>query len=156
MSDVSKHFSWAELTRTGSTELQAINREEAEQYRAALTALATTILEPIRAKFGPLKVNSAFRGASVNAKVGGSKTSQHLKGEAADIVAPSVTVEELHRWIVTESGLPYGQCILEKTAPARPYSWVHVSLGEPWRKDTLCRQALVYDGAGHYLTWEPK
>lgn len=156
MSDVSKHFSWAELTRTGSTELQAINRQEAEQYRAALTALATTILEPIRAKFGPLKVNSAFRGASVNAKVGGSKTSQHLKGEAADIVAPSVTVEELHRWIVTESGLPYGQCILEKTAPARPYSWVHVSLGEPWRKDTLCRQALVYDGAGHYTTWEPK
>lgn len=156
MSDVSKHFSWAELTRTGSTELQAINREEAEQYRAALTALATTILEPIRAKFGPIKINSAFRGASVNAKVGGSKTSQHLKGEAADIVAPSVTVEELHRWIVTESGLPYGQCILEKTAPARPYSWVHVSLGEPWRKDTLCRQALVYDGAGHYTTWEPK
>ena len=156
MSDVSKHFTWAELTRTGSTELQAINREEAEQYRAALTALATTILEPIRAKFGPLKVNSAFRGASVNAKVGGSKHSQHLKGEAADIVAPSVSVEELHRWIVTESGLPYGQCILEKTAPARPYSWVHVSLGEPWRSDKLCRQALVYDGAGHYLTWEPK
>lgn len=156
MSDVSRHFSWAELTRTGSTELQQINRQEAEQYRAALTALATTILEPIRAKFGPLKVNSAFRGASVNAKAGGSKHSQHLKGEAADIVAPSVTVEELHRWIVTESGLPYGQCILEKTAPARPYSWVHVSLGEPWRKDTLCRQALVYDGAGHYTTWEPK
>ena len=156
MSDVSKHFSWAELTRTGSTELQQINRQEAEQYRAALTALATTILEPIRAKFGPIKINSAFRGASVNAKVGGSKTSQHLKGEAADIVAPSVSVEELHRWIVTESGLPYGQCILEKTAPARPYSWVHVSLGEPWRKDTLCRQALVYDGAGHYTTWEPK
>ena len=44
MSDVSKHFSWAELTRTGSTELQAINRQEAEQYRAALTALATTIV----------------------------------------------------------------------------------------------------------------
>ena len=156
MSDVSKHFSWAELTRTGSTELQQINRHEAEQCRAALTALATTILEPIRAKFGPLKVNSAFRGPSVNAKVGGSKTSQHLRGEAADIVASSVTVEELHRWIVTESGLPYGQCILERTAPARPYSWVHVSLGEPWRKDTLCRQALVYDGAGHYTTWEAK
>jgi zinc D-Ala-D-Ala carboxypeptidase len=156
MSDVSPHFSWAELTRTGSTELQAINRQEAEQYRAALTALATTILEPIRAKFGAVKINSAFRGASVNAKVGGSKTSQHLKGEAADIVCPAVTVEELHRWIVTESGLPYGQCILEKTAPARPYSWVHVSLGEPWRRDTLCRQALVYDGAGHYTTWEPK
>jgi hypothetical protein len=156
MSNVSPHFSWEELTRTGSADLQAVNRAEAEKVRAALTALATTILEPIRAKFGPLKVNSAFRGPSVNARVGGSKNSQHLKGEAADIVAPSVTVEELHRWIVTESGLPYGQCILEKSAPAKPFSWVHVSLGEPWRSDTLCRQALVYDGAGNYLRWEPK
>lgn len=153
---ISPHFTWEELTRTGSADLQAINREEAERVASALKALANTILEPIRAKFGPIKINSAFRGPSVNARVGGSKTSQHLKGEAADIVAPSVTVEELHRWIVTESGLPYGQCILEKSAPAKPYSWVHVSLGEPWRKDTLCRQALVYDGAGNYLQWSPR
>ena len=88
MSNVSPHFSWAELTRTGQTALQAANTAEAEQYRHALTALAKNLLEPIRAKFGPIKITSAFRGPSVNAKVGGAKTSQHLTGEAADISAP--------------------------------------------------------------------
>lgn len=147
--NVSPHFSWDELTRTGQTALQAANRAEAEQYRASLTKLATDILEPIRAKFGPVKINSAFRGPSVNAAVGGSKTSQHMKGEAADIVAPSVSVEELHRWICAESGLAFGQCILEKSSPSKPFTWVHVSLGTK-------REALVYDGAGKYTPWRPK
>lgn len=146
---VSPHFSWEELTRTGQTALQEANRKEAEAYRASLTRLAVEILEPIRAKFGPIKINSAFRGASVNAAVGGSKTSQHMKGEAADIVAPSVSVEELHRWICAESGLAFGQCILEKSSPSKPFSWVHVSLGTK-------REALVYDGAGKYTPWRPK
>lgn len=154
--NVSQHFTWEELTRTGQSDLQAVNRAEAEKVRTALVALATTILEPIRAKFGPLKITSAFRGPSVNARANGSKSSQHLKGEAADIVAASVSVEELHRWICAESRLPFGQCILEKSAPDRPYTWVHVSLGEPWRPDAQCRQSLVYDGAGHYNAWSPK
>ena len=89
----------------------------------------------------------------MNAKVGGSKTSQHLKGEAADISAPSVTVEELHRWIIDDSGLHFGQCILEKSSPDRPYTWVHVSLGAPWRPDAQCMQGLVYDGAGRYTPY---
>lgn len=147
--NVSPHFSWEELTRTGQTALQEANRKEAEQYRASLTRLAVELLEAIRAKFGPVKINSAFRGPSVNAAVGGSKTSQHMKGEAADIVAPSVSVEELHRWICAESGLAFGQCILEKSSPTKPFSWVHVSLGTK-------REALVYDGAGKYTPWRAK
>ena len=146
--NVSPHFSWEELTRTGQTSLQAANRAEAEAFRAQLTALATNLLEPIRAKFGPIKVNSAFRGKSVNDAVGGSKTSQHMRGEAADIVAPTVSVEELHRWICAESGLAFGQCILEKSSPDRPFTWVHVSLGTK-------REALVYNGAGKYTPWRP-
>jgi zinc D-Ala-D-Ala carboxypeptidase len=149
VSNVSPHFTWDELTRTGQTALQAANRTEAEQYRAQLTALATTLLEPIRAKFGAVKINSAFRGPSVNAAVGGSKTSQHMRGEAADIVAPAVSVEELHRWICADSGLAFGQCILEKSSPSKPFSWVHVSLGTK-------REALVYNGAGKYTPWRPQ
>ena len=147
--NVSPHFSWEELTRTGQTSLQAANRAEAEAFRAQLTALATNLLEPIRAKFGPVKINSAFRGPSVNAAVGGSKTSQHMRGEAADIVAPAVSVEELHRWICAESGLAFGQCILEKSSPDRPFTWVHVSLGTK-------REALIYNGAGKYTPWRLK
>lgn len=147
--NVSPHFSWDELTRTSQTALQAENRAAAEQYRESLTRLAVELLEPIRAQFGPVRINSGFRSLAVNSAIGGSKKSQHMRGEAADIVAPSVSVEELHRWICAESGLAFGQCILEKSKPDRPFTWVHVSLGTK-------REALVYDGAGKYTPWRLK
>jgi hypothetical protein len=149
---LSPHFTLAELTRTSQTALAEVNRAEALAYLPALRELAA-MLEVIRGHFGkPVKINSGFRSASTNAATpGSSKTSQHTKGEAADIEIPGVDDAELHRWIVTESGLRYGQCILERP-PGR--SWVHVSLGEPWRLASRSRQALTFDGV-QYRTWTP-
>ena len=142
--NLSPHFTFDELTRTGQTALQAKNREEAKQYMKALTDLAA-MLEVIRAKFGPVRVTSAFRGPSVNSAAKGSKSSQHLVGEAADIGC-GVSDEELHKWIVTESGLKYGQCILEKP-PGK--SWVHISLGAPYRDAKRCSESLYFDGKSY-------
>lgn len=139
--NLSPHFTFDELTRTGQKDLQAKNREEAKAYMKALTDLAA-MLEVVRAKFGPISVTSAFRGPSVNARAGGSKTSQHLVGEAADIGC-GVSDEELHKWIVTESGIKFGQCILEKP-PGK--SWVHISLGAPYRDPKRCGESLIFDG----------
>ena len=139
---LSPHFTFDELTRTGQTALQAKNREEAKQYMQPLTALAE-MLEVIRAKFGAVRVNSGFRGSAVNATVGGSATSQHSKGEAADIVCPAVTVDVLHKWIVVESGLAFGQCILEKPPGS---AWVHISLGASYRDPKKCGESLAFDG----------
>jgi hypothetical protein len=55
------------------------------------------------------------------------------------------------RWIVSESGLRYGQVILEGHTPGEP-TWIHLSLGEPWRVGSACRQALTFDGA-RYSAW---
>ena len=132
---LSPHFTLAEMTRTGQTALAVKNANEAHPYIPALTALCSTILEPIRARFGPVKVNSGFRGPAVNAAVGGSATSQHSKGEAADIVCPATDLDTLMRWIVDESGIDYGQIIREP-------GWVHISLGAPWRPSAKCVQAL--------------
>jgi uncharacterized protein YcbK (DUF882 family) len=101
---LTEHFSFEELTRTGKADLQDANRREARDYYDRLKLVAQ-MLEVIRAKFGAVRVNSGFRGPAVNAAVGGSATSQHSKGEAADIVCPAVTVDVLHRWIVVESSL---------------------------------------------------
>ena len=139
---LTEHFSFEELTRTGQSALQDANRREARDYIDKLKLVAE-MLEVIRAKFGAVRVNSGFRGPAVNAAVGGSATSQHSKGEAADIVCPSTTVDELHRWIVVESGLKFGQCILEKPAGS---AWVHISLGAPYRDPTKCGQSLAFDG----------
>lgn len=149
--NLSPHFTFDELTRTGQTALQTVNRQEAQACMGALTALATTVLEPIRAKFGAVKVNSAFRGPALNAAVNGSKSSQHLSGQAADIVVPGVALEEVFRWIVKESGIPFGQAILE--GPGGKVSWIHVSLGEPYRARDKSRQALTWDGKT-YAPWK--
>ena len=142
---LSPNFSFEELTRTGQASLQDANRREAEPYIPRLTELAR-MLEVVREKFGPVRINSGFRGPAVNAAVGGSTSSQHSKGEAADIVCTSTTVEELHRWIVMESGIRFGQCILEKP-PGK--AWVHLSLGEPYRSDAKCRESLTFDGKNY-------
>ena len=149
--NLSAHFTFDELTRTGQTALQAVNRQEAQACMGALTALATTVLEPIRTKFGAVRINSAFRGPAVNTAVGGSKTSQHMSGQAADIVVPGVALEEVFRWIVKESGIPFGQAILE--GPGGKVSWIHVSLGEPYRPLAKSRQALTWDGKT-YAPWK--
>ena len=144
--NLSPHFTFEEMTRTGQSSLQEKNREEAKAFTKSLTELAE-MLEVIRAHFGkPVKINSAFRGPAVNsATPGASKTSQHMKGEAADIEIPGVDDAELHRWIVEESGLKYGQCILERP-PAR--SWVHVSICGT-RDPKRCGEALTFDGKSY-------
>ena len=74
----------------------------------------------------PVKVNSGFRSAAVNTKVGGSRTSDHCRGLAADIEIPSVPNADLAQWIV--DNLSFRQVILEFYTPGVPDSgWVHVS-----------------------------
>ena len=142
---LSPHFTFDELTRTGQTALQDANRREARDYVDKLKLVAE-MLEVIRAKFGAVRVNSGFRGPAVNAAVGGSATSQHSKGEAADIVCPAVTVDVLHKWIVVESGLAFGQCILEKPPGS---AWIHISLGAPYRDPQRCGESLYFDGKSY-------
>jgi uncharacterized protein YcbK (DUF882 family) len=142
---LTQHFSFEELTRTRQTDLQDANRKEARDYFDRLRLVAE-MLEVIRTKFGVVRVTSGFRGPALNKAVNGSSTSQHSKGEAADFVCPSVTVDELHKWIVTESGLAYGQCILEKPPGS---AWVHISLGAPYRDPKKCGQSLYFDGKSY-------
>jgi hypothetical protein len=141
---ISPNFTWQELTDTSRSALLAKNREEAERFKAPLTALANELLEPLRAQFGPLQINSAFRGPSLNAAVNGRPGSQHLRGEAADIVPlrDGVTVEHMFRW-VKASSLKFGQVIWE--CPSASSRWLHLSLGEPWRTRNN-REALYFDG----------
>ena len=140
------HFSFEELTGTRKAELQDVNRREARDYFDKLKLVAG-MLEVIRAKFGAVRVTSGFRGPALNAATkGASATSQHCKGEAADFVCPAVTVDELHKWIVCESGIAFGQCILEKPPGS---AWIHISLGAPYRDPKKCAESLYFDGKSY-------
>lgn len=145
---LSENFTFEELTRTNHANLQQKNQEEAVPYMAALTDLAE-MLEVVRHRFGPVVVTSGFRGPAVNALAKGSPTSQHCKGEAADIVCPATAVPDLHKWIVTKSGIAFGQCILEMPLHR---AWVHISLGAPYRPAAKCGMSLFTDDGKSYVT----
>jgi len=82
-----QHFSWAELTRTST----GLPNEPGPQERANLTVLVQCVLDPLRAHLGkPVRITSGYRSAQVNAKIGGSKTSAHMSGEAVDVKVDGV------------------------------------------------------------------
>jgi hypothetical protein len=94
-------------------------------------------------------VNSAFRHPDVNQKVGGSRNSDHTRGQAADIEIPGVANAELAEWI--RDNLEFRQLILEFYTPGIPDSgWVHVSyVAEDNKKEVLT--ATKKDGKTVYL-----
>jgi len=142
--NLSAHFTLGEMTRTSSG---LYNGPTIDKIKA-LTVLCTTLLEPVRNRFGPVSIHSGYRGPAVNVAIGGSKSSQHMKGEAADFHCPGATLEHVMRWIVVESGLNYGQVILEGHTKGEP-TWIHLSLGAPYRLGSSCMQALVFDGKSY-------
>ena len=127
MTQLTRNFSLHELTKSETALRFDMENTPGAVEIANLTDLAGKVLQPVRDHFGKgVKVNSGFRHPDVNAKVGGSKTSDHCKGQAADIEIPGVPNAELAEWI--KDNLEFRQLILEFYTPGIPDSgWVHVS-----------------------------
>lgn len=121
------NFSLAELTKSETALRWGLDNTPDEQQVENLRALCECVLQPIRDHFGtPVRVNSGFRHPDVNAKVGGSRTSDHCKGMAADIEIAGVPNADLAQWV--SDNLSFRQLILEFYTPGVPDSgWVHVS-----------------------------
>lgn len=131
---LSKDFTLKELCRTETGLSNIPGPEEIER----LQWLAEEVLQPIRDHWGPIKINSGFRAPEVNFAAGSKNPySQHTKGEAADIVPLQARLTEVFDWVVKESGLAFGQCIIEKG------TWIHISLPRAGKPN---QQALIYDG----------
>ncbi len=118
---LSSNFTLDELlvTSTGLDNFPNIDQ------KAWLRALAVEVLQPIRDALGSIRVNSGYRSPEVNTRIGGSPTSQHMLGQAADIISLSgLTPKEIFLWIY-KSQLPVKQVILY--APDQG-NFVHVSI----------------------------
>jgi zinc D-Ala-D-Ala carboxypeptidase len=145
---VSPHFTWGELTATNRRALQEQNRDVPDHLVDAGRALATTLLEPIRERFGPIIIHSGYRCPALNKAIGGAPTSQHQRFEAADFHAAAAPLRQVFDWLWT-SGLPVGQCILEGRSAGKP-TWIHISLGAPWRDPRRCGEFLTFDGTRYH------
>jgi zinc D-Ala-D-Ala carboxypeptidase len=127
MTQLTANFSLHELTKSETALRMGFDNTPGDTETEALRLLCEKVLQPVRDHYGKgVKVNSGYRSPESNAAVGGSKTSDHCKGQAADIEIPGVPNAELAQWIM--DNLDYTQLILEFYTPGIPDSgWVHVS-----------------------------
>lgn len=103
------------------------------EIKANISTLISRCLDPVRELWGkPIIVNSGFRCPVLNSAVGGSKTSQHMRGEAADITTGTREGNARLFDMIVESGLPFDQLIDEYG-----YKWIHISYSSKNRKQIL-------------------
>lgn len=120
--NLSPHFTLAEMTKSQTATRKGIHNQPGPHAIAALKALCENVLEPIRKHFDrPVIVTSGYRSPVVNKAIGGSATSQHCFGEAADFTVPGVSNFDLCQWIMRN--LKYDQLIYEYGESG----WVHCS-----------------------------
>ena len=135
---VSKNFALSEMVKSATAERLNVDNSPSDIHLVNLTHLAIHILQPVRDQFGVITINSGYRSPALNAKVGGSKTSQHCNGQAADFESFSTPNPDLAKWIA--NNLEFDQLILEFYDGVNPNSgWVHCS----YKKDGTNRGATL-------------
>lgn len=146
---LTENFSLFELTRTDRQEFQERNRDLNELQIAKLTALAR-LLEHVRFVLEtPIVVHSGYRCPELNKAVGSTERSQHLLCEAADFVPVEQDLGIAFRTLwrdVKDAKANVGQLIHETAnrGPG-PVSWIHISLGAPYRDQDKCGQILRFE-----------
>lgn len=139
---LSPNFTLEELCTTSTGMLNVPGPMETER----LLMLANFILQPVRSRFGKIGINSGFRSAAVNKAIGGSPTSQHQEGGAADIKPGDADIREVYAWM--KNNLRFGQLIFEQKDGAE---WIHVSLPRLGKKNMMVG---IFDGLQYLWTSE--
>jgi zinc D-Ala-D-Ala carboxypeptidase len=139
---LSKNFILEEFLISQTATRAGIDMTPSPEIVANLQRLVDTLLQPLRdAVNAGIYISSGYRPDELNTLIGGSKTSQHRFGNAADIVVtgwPSLEVAQL----VVELELPYDQVIQEFGR------WVHLGSADVLRGEQLT--AYKEDGKTRY------
>ena len=138
---LTRNFSLEQLIYSETAERERIDNTPGPDIIENLRRLALG-LEQVQALIGfPLEISSAYRCPELNSLVGGTETSQHTKGQAADFTCaefgPPLDIIKA----VRDSGIEFDQCILEYAR------WVHISFSKTPRVKVL----TIYDPKEGYL-----
>jgi hypothetical protein len=125
------NFTLEELTQTST----GLPNEPTPIEIQNLQSLAFNVLQPLRDRLGrPIKVTSGFRSQAVNHAVGGSPTSQHRVGQAADLVCE----DNAMLFDIIKTQLRFDQLIWESGNDFQP-AWVHVSFNPAYNRNEVLK-----------------
>lgn len=138
-----RYFSIGELSRSNVADRAGISNSPNTFQRMNLEKLIDRVLDPVRARIGePIYVNSGFRSGKLNELIGGSKTSDHMKGMAADIRLQDIKQNKRLFDTIKRMGevglIEYRQLIWEMGNDEYP-QWVHISYNEDDNKMQILR-----------------
>ena len=147
--NLSEHFTLAEFLKSDTAKRFNIKNEATEKHIESMSYLCKKTLEPLRTAINkPIIVTSGYRSNALNVtmrKAGyyTSKTSQHMKGEAADIIVHGMTNKEIVK-ILLKLGILFDQCIIESSERVvngniHRSEWLHISR----KKDGNRKQILT-------------
>lgn len=122
---LSKNFALSEITHSNTAKRLGIENEPTEKHLQNMQHLVDDLLQPLRDAVGPIRISSGYRNPSLNRAIGGSRSSQHCKGQALDIQfwqMGEMNNKVIYDWIL-KSGLEFDQMINEFD-----FAWIHVSL----------------------------
>ena len=133
-----KYFTLDELIHSDTADRLGIDNSPTSDAISNLDNLVTNVLDRLRSEWGrPIIVTSGYRCKELNAAVGGTRNSQHLKGQAADIVSDDFEAFRrfVRRWCkdnnvpsdFTSGGNDFDQCIFEHGGGKE---WIHISYVE--------------------------
>lgn len=124
---LSEHLDLSEIIRSESAKRNGISNMPTPEHIENLKALAENIFEPIRNHFKvPIRVSSGYRSKELNAKVGGSKSSDHCFGYAIDLDADGTSITNNEIFYFIKDNLKFKQLIFEFPVNGQA-SWIHIS-----------------------------
>ena len=128
MTQLTANFTLDEFLVSQTAARHGIDMTPDEDIEKNLKRLAETCMQPIRDQLAaPVIISSGYRPKKLNKLIGGSKTSVHPKGRAADFRVVGYTAREAAE-IIQNMSLPVDQLILEFPESAR--SWIHLGIAE--------------------------
>ncbi len=137
---LSQHFTLSEMTASGTAIRRGISNTPSPAETENLRQLCQNVLEPLRQRFGRIRVTSGYRCSELNEAVGGVKNSQHMRGQAADLHVTSE--EQAQQWAdFIAQHLDFDQCIIERRL-GNGCRWLHVSYVTPTQQRKNRRQVL--------------
>lgn len=124
---ISKHISYREATRSITAERLGINNIPNPEQLENMQLVAKEVFEPLRKSVNkPIKVESFFRCYKLNKAIGGSRNSQHMKGQAIDIDDDFGGTTNADMFYYIADNLKFDQLIWEFGSNVNP-GWIHVS-----------------------------
>jgi hypothetical protein len=148
---ITKNLTLQELIHSNTAKAKGIDNSPTNEHLRNLIEIANNIFQPLRDGIGkPIRISSGYRSEKLNKAVGGSKTSQHNKGQALDLVATTgFTNKDIFDYI--KKNLEFDQLIFEFGTDKNP-DWVHVSYNKGKNRNQVLK-AIKKDGKTVYINY---